>query len=43
MAQDPFVLEVMQTFPGAEIVSIRTMPQPEAAPAPDEDADSDED
>ncbi len=29
--QDPFVLAVMKTFPGAEIVGIRTLPQ--AAPA----------
>ncbi|HEV7386401.1 MAG TPA: DNA polymerase III subunit gamma/tau, partial [Phenylobacterium sp.] len=36
--QDPFVLAVMQTFPGAEIVGVRTLPQPEAAePTPPED------
>jgi len=29
--QDPFVLAVMKTFPGAEIVGIRTLPQAEAA------------
>ena len=29
--QDSFVLAVMKTFPGAEIISIRTLPQPEAA------------
>ncbi|MDB5462781.1 MAG: dnaX [Phenylobacterium sp.] len=29
--QDPFVLAVMQSFPGAEIVGVRTLPQPEAA------------
>ncbi|WP_414693997.1 DNA polymerase III subunit gamma/tau [Phenylobacterium sp.] len=29
--QDPFVLSVMQSFPGAEIVGVRTLPQPEAA------------
>jgi DNA polymerase-3 subunit gamma/tau len=42
--QDPFVLSVMQAFPGAEIVGIRNLPQPEAAAAPAEDeTDSDED
>ena len=36
--QDPFVLSVMQSFPGAEIVGVRTLPQPEAAePTPAED------
>ncbi len=36
--QDPFVLAVMQTFPGAEIVGVRTLAQPEpAAPTPPED------
>ena len=42
--QDPFIQAVMQAFPGAEIVGVRNLPQPEApAPAPDEAADSDED
>jgi DNA polymerase-3 subunit gamma/tau len=42
--QDPFVLSVLQAFPGAEIVGIRNLPQPEAAPAAAEDEpDSDED
>lgn len=42
--QDPFIVSVMAAFPGAEIVSIRNLPQPEAADAaaPDE-AESDED
>ncbi|WP_374472492.1 DNA polymerase III subunit gamma/tau [Phenylobacterium sp.] len=41
--QDPFVRSVMETFPGAEIVSIRNQPQPEVqadgAPPPDDDSD----
>jgi len=40
--QDPFVRSVMATFPGAEIVSIRNTPIPEASPitdAPEEDED----
>ena len=42
--QDPFVQSVMTAFPGAEIVGIRNLPQPEAPAAPAEDeADSDED
>jgi DNA polymerase-3 subunit gamma/tau len=40
--QDPFVLAVMQTFPGAEIMSVRTLPQPEAA-APAEGTGGDDD
>ena len=39
--QDPFVLAVMQSFPGAEILGVRTLPQPEAAP-PAEDAGGDD-
>jgi DNA polymerase-3 subunit gamma/tau len=31
--QDPFVRAVMETFPGAEIMSVRTLPQPQAAEA----------
>jgi DNA polymerase-3 subunit gamma/tau len=45
--QDPFVRSVMDAFPGAEIVSVRTLPTPEAdasAPPPaEDDADEDED
>jgi DNA polymerase-3 subunit gamma/tau len=43
--QDPFVRAVMEAFPGAEIMGVRTLPQPEAAaePPPDDDADEDED
>jgi DNA polymerase-3 subunit gamma/tau len=42
--QDPFIQSVMQAFPGTEIVSIRNLPQPEAAvPAADDEAESDED
>jgi DNA polymerase-3 subunit gamma/tau len=40
--QDPFVRSVMEAFPGAEIVGIRNIKQPdpaEAAPPPEEDAD----
>ena len=40
--QDPFVLSVMAAFPGAEIISIRNVPLPEAAPSeapPEEDED----
>jgi DNA polymerase-3 subunit gamma/tau len=43
--QDPFVRSVMEAFPGAEIVSVRTLPAPEAdaAPPPAEDDAEDED
>jgi DNA polymerase-3 subunit gamma/tau len=41
--QDPFVLAVMQTFPGAEIVGVRTLPQPEAAAPAEEGTGSDDD
>ncbi|CAN7518565.1 DNA polymerase III subunit gamma/tau [Phenylobacterium sp. LjRoot225] len=42
--QDPFIMSVMTAFPGTEIVSIRNLPQPEAADvAPVDEADSDED
>jgi DNA polymerase-3 subunit gamma/tau len=42
--QDPFIVSVMSAFPGAEIVSIRNLPQPDAPAAASEDeADSDED
>ncbi len=40
--QDPFVVAVMAAFPGAEIVGIRTLPVPDAAPA-DETTDGDDD
>ncbi|MBS0363064.1 MAG: DNA polymerase III subunit gamma/tau [Proteobacteria bacterium] len=43
--QDPFVLAVMKTFPGTEILGIRTIAQPEAAPEtapPVEAGDDDE-
>ncbi|WP_332770077.1 DNA polymerase III subunit gamma/tau [Phenylobacterium sp.] len=39
---DPFIVAVMEAFPGAEIVSVRNLPVPEASPmtdAPDEDED----
>ncbi|MGH6911905.1 MAG: DNA polymerase III subunit gamma/tau, partial [Phenylobacterium sp.] len=40
--QDPFVQAVMKTFPGAEIVGIRTLPVPDAAPADDATGDDDD-
>jgi DNA polymerase-3 subunit gamma/tau len=44
IAQDPFVRSVMEAFPGAEIVGVRSLPKPEAAAATSEDdSDSDED
>lgn len=39
---DPFILAVKAAFPGAEVISIRNLPQPEASPltdAPEEDED----
>jgi DNA polymerase III subunit gamma/tau len=41
--QDPFVREVMEAFPGAEIVGVRNIaaPEPAAAPPPEDD-DADE-
>ena len=42
--QDPFIVAVMAAFPGAEIVGVRNLPQPEAqGPAPVDEAESDED
>jgi DNA polymerase-3 subunit gamma/tau len=45
--QDPFVVAVMQTFPGAEILGVRTIPQAEApegtATPADDESDDDED
>jgi DNA polymerase-3 subunit gamma/tau len=44
LEQDPFIVAVMQAFPGAEIVGVRKMPQPETpTPASEDEADSDED
>ena len=41
--QDPFVRSVMQTFPGAEIVGVRSIAQPEPAnPADETTGDDDE-
>ncbi|HEV2533034.1 DNA polymerase III subunit gamma/tau [Phenylobacterium sp.] len=42
--QDPFVRDVMEAFPGAEIVGIRNIagPEPDAAPPPDDDNDSED-
>jgi DNA polymerase-3 subunit gamma/tau len=40
--QDPFVLAVMATFPGAEIVGVRSIAQPEPA-AEGTEGDDDED
>ena len=39
---DPFVLAVMQAFPGTEIVGVRNLPQPDVAPVT-EGAEDDED
>jgi DNA polymerase-3 subunit gamma/tau len=41
--QDPFVRAVMEAFPGAEIIGVRSLPQPEAAAPADDDPDDDED
>jgi DNA polymerase-3 subunit gamma/tau len=41
--QDPFIRSVMEAFPGAEIVGIRSQPQPEApAVSPDEPENDDD-
>lgn len=40
--QDPFVREVMEAFPGAEIVGVRSLAQPEAAAAADDDNDNED-
>jgi len=41
--QDPFVAAVMQAFPGAEIIGVRNLAQPEAGAAPQAEDDTDED
>ncbi|THD60485.1 MAG: DNA polymerase III subunit gamma/tau [Phenylobacterium sp.] len=42
--RDPFIVSVMQSFPGAEIVDVRTLAQPEpAAPTETSEDDNDED
>jgi len=41
--QDPFVVAVMQTFPGAEIIGVRHIAQPEPAQPTEEGAGSDDD
>jgi DNA polymerase-3 subunit gamma/tau len=41
--RDPFIMQVMQAFPGAEIVGVRTLPPPEAAAPVEDDTDNDED
>jgi DNA polymerase-3 subunit gamma/tau len=42
--QDPFIRSVMEAFPGAEIVGVRSQPQPEApAASPDDETADDED
>ncbi|MFN3520769.1 MAG: DNA polymerase III subunit gamma/tau [Phenylobacterium sp.] len=40
---DPFVRSVMQAFPGAEIVGVRVLPQPEAPALEDAETEADED
>jgi DNA polymerase-3 subunit gamma/tau len=41
--QDPFVRQVLEAFPGAEILGVRNIagPEPEAAPPPEEAEDED--
>ncbi|WP_394762375.1 DNA polymerase III subunit gamma/tau [Phenylobacterium sp.] len=41
--QDPFVLSVMATFPGAEIISVRTLPQAEAPEGAATEVEDDDD
>ena len=41
--QDPFVLAVMKTFPGAEILGVRTLPQAEAPEGAATEAEDDDD
>ena len=41
--QDPFVLAVMATFPGAEIVGVRTLPQAEAPEGAATEVEDDDD
>jgi DNA polymerase-3 subunit gamma/tau len=43
--QDPFVVSVLEAFPGAEIIGVRNLAQPDAAttPASDDDSANDED
>jgi DNA polymerase-3 subunit gamma/tau len=41
--QDPFIMSVMQAFPGAEIIGVRNLPQPEAQAAPPEEPGDDND
>jgi DNA polymerase-3 subunit gamma/tau len=40
---DPFVRSVMEAFPGAEIVGVRVLPQPEAPALGDDETENDED
>ncbi len=40
---DPFVVAVMEAFPGAEIVGVRALPQPEAPAVGDDEIENDED
>ncbi|WP_333585695.1 DNA polymerase III subunit gamma/tau [Phenylobacterium sp.] len=41
--QDPFVRAVMEAFPGAEILSVRALPQPEAQAPGEDEIESEED
>ncbi|MFM8939991.1 MAG: DNA polymerase III subunit gamma/tau [Phenylobacterium sp.] len=43
VAQDPFVLSVLEAFPGAEVVQIRNLPPPEPALIDDLGQESEED
>ncbi|MFC3078765.1 DNA polymerase III subunit gamma/tau [Phenylobacterium terrae] len=40
--QDPFVRQVMEAFPGAEILGVRTLAAPEPAPDAGDEADSED-
>ncbi|MDX5331893.1 MAG: DNA polymerase III subunit gamma/tau [Caulobacteraceae bacterium] len=41
--QDPFVRAVMEAFPGAEILSVRALPQPDAQPPGEDEIETEED
>jgi DNA polymerase-3 subunit gamma/tau len=42
IAADPFVRAVMDAFPGAEIIGVRTLPAPDIEPAADDMAEADD-
>jgi DNA polymerase-3 subunit gamma/tau len=41
--QDPFVRSVMEAFPGAEILSVRALPQPDVQPTGEDESETEED